>query len=531
MRLGAVCALCCAASLAACGGGSKSPASPQDDAAGATDGGVTAAGAGADGGTTGSGPGAPSGGGGGAPTPPLTRDGWTFYGTSQGLSADVNDVSADEAGNVYVAGGDALYAKKRADTAFQRFDAASAGLTQNCYAGVPPEDDPGFAAALDRSHPTPPGPAQLCPVISVAGGPAGQAMIGLKGHGTDQDLDADWAQDSGGADLVQYDGTALTRSRHVFIASPPQSICVMPDASGQLREQRATSCPNPPDPFFWQVGRRKLRQVLRVAANHQAGSPLHGDYFMGGTHASITAYLHDSAARGYLDRTVNQPAKWADARDVWEHDHPAFYSASQNAFLTGYTYAVAVDPADGRPWCSNGYRTAWLKGYGADLHDDSWWLEPVNAQDPLWYEFWPSNAVHTESIDDHVESLAFCDDGSLWIGSSAHGLARRDPSGAVQYVDLPDPAGHGNDVYAVACDPSDQSVWIGLGWGGLMRYRDGKFTALDATGSPEFVTHPVRSIQIDRWSSPRIVYAAFVPVAGTSGAPARPGGVAAYAGP
>lgn len=514
---------CAASIVAACGGASSrgtSSTAPDGGTSGSDDGGVTASGT--DGGSS-----APDGGT--ALTPPLSKDGWTFYETSQGLSRDVNDVSADEGGNVYVAGGDALYAKKRADPSFQRFDAASSGLTQNCYAGLPPESDPGFAAAINRVHPTPPGPAQLCRVVSVAGAAPGTAMIGLQGLGTDEDLDADWAQDSGGADLVHFDGAKLTRTRHVFIASPPQTVCVAPDASGHLVESRATSCPNPPDPFFWQVGRRKLRQVFRIAVNHQAGSPLYGDVFMGGTHASITAYLHDSAQRGFLDRTVGQDAKWADAKDVWEHDHPAFWSSSRDAFLTGYTHALAVDPRDGTPWCSNGFRTAWLTGYGPDLHSDVWWLLPQTTS--LWFNIWPDNAVPTESIDDHVESLSFCDDGTLWVGSSTHGLARRAPGGAFVAIPLPDPAAHGNSVYAVACDPSDHSLWIGLGWGGVMRYQDGKFTALDPSGLPDFVKQPVRSIQIDRWASPRIVYAAFMPSADAAGVISRPGGVAAYAGP
>jgi hypothetical protein len=520
-------ASCCAACLLACSGSSR-PSGPSGASAdGGSDGGTQ----GTDGGSV-SVSGADGGSdGGSAPVPPLTVNGWTFYAVAQGLSQDVNDVSADEGGNVYVAGGDALYAKRRGDLAFQRFDAASSGLTQNCYAGLPADSDPGFAAAINRVHPSPPGAARLCPVISVAGAAPGVAMVGLKGLGTDEDLDADWAQESGGADLVRFDGSKLARTRHLLIASPPQTVCVAPDAAGHLVESRATSCPNPPDPFFWQVGRRKLRQVFRIAVNHQAGTPLYGDVFMGGTHASITAYLHDSASRGFLDRTAGQAPKWADASDVWEHDHPAFWSNSRNAFLTGYTHALAVDPRSGTPWCSNGFRTAWLTGYGADLHDDVWWLEPETTANPLWYNLWPDNADPTESIDDNVESLSFCDDGTLWIGSSTHGLARRDPAGGVSYVSLPDPALHGDNVYAVACDPSDQSVWVGLGWGGLMRYRDGQFTSLDPGGLPDFVRQPVRSIQIDRWATPRIVYAAFLASADASGAISKGGGVAAYAGP
>ena len=64
-----------------------------------------------------------------------------------------------------------------------------------------------------------------------------------------------------------------------------------------------------------------------------------------------------------------------------------------------------------------------------------------------------------------------------------------------------------------------------------MRYRNGQFTSLDPTGLPEFARQPVRSIQIDRWSTPRIVYAAFMPSADASGVISRGGGVGAFAGP
>ena len=64
-----------------------------------------------------------------------------------------------------------------------------------------------------------------------------------------------------------------------------------------------------------------------------------------------------------------------------------------------------------------------------------------------------------------------------------------------------------------------------------MRYRNGQFTTLNPTGLPDFAAQPVRSIQIDRWSTPRRVYFAFIPTKDGSGAMVKPGGVAEYAGP
>jgi hypothetical protein len=510
--------IACGAWMAACSGGTGSRSSTEQASGGTPDGGLEA--------------GIPDAGPADAGTPdagvtlrpPFTKDGWTFYGAEQGLSTDVSDVSADEGGNVYVAGGDAVYVKKRDGQSFLRFDDGNAGITRNCY--VANMSDP---AQVSRAlHPDPPGAPIMCPIISVAGAAPGVAMIGFRGMGTDGDDDAEWVQDSGGADLVAFDGAALTRTRHVLIGSPPHTIC---PSNGN--EAHTYSCSYAYD-WFWVMGRRKLRQVLRIVVNHDHRTAMYGDFFMGGTHASLTALLNDAAARGYPDRITGQPAKWGDAIGVWEHDHPAFYSASRNAFLTNEAHALAIDPFSGTPWCSNGYRTAYLTGgYGAWLGGDDWWLRPQTPPNALYYDFWPDSSVPTESLDNNVQSLSFCPDGTLWIGSYDHALARMAPGGSVSYVTLPDPALHGNSVEAVACDPSDGSIWIGLGWGGVMRLKGGAFTTLDPNDPslPAFTHQSVRSIQIDAWSSPRIVYFAFEPTKDASGAITRGGGVAAYQGP
>jgi hypothetical protein len=519
--------LCCLAlAVVACTSGGQEGSGQPDPGTGEGGG---SPGSQADGGAS---PGAATGPGAGTTpaAPPLTKGGWTFYGAAQGLSGDISDVSADEGGNVYVAGGDAVYAKRRAEEQFLRFDAVSGGLTQNCYA-TPHESDPGFASALKQA--TPPGPPLLCPVVSVAGAATGRAAVGFKGHGTDDDGDADWAMESGGVDVVSFDGSALARLRHVFVASPPHTVCAADD-----REGFADSCPNP-DELYWRTGRAKLRQVNRIAVNHDPTSPMYGDVFMGGTHASISVLVANAASRGWVDKTAGQGAKWADAKDVWEHAHPAVFDASGNRFLTGYTYSIAVEPGTGTPWVSNGFRTAWLSGYGASASSKVWWLEPQTADQPLWIDLWPDPGTPAAPVEpeggasDNVQSLAFCDDGTLWAGSATRGLARFDAGGGIAYLGLPDPHLHNDSVYGLACDPSDGSLWIGLGWGGVMRLKDGAFTLLDPNDPdlPVFARQPVRSIQIDRWTSPRIVYFAFMPTKDASGNIVRAGGVASYSGP
>lgn len=451
--------------------------------------------------------------------PPLVIGHWTYYGQGQSLSADVRDVSADEGGNVYVAGGDALYAKKKADPQFHRFDASNAGLTKNC-------NDP---AQMTVDNPTT--PFTLCPVISVAGAAPGKVFVGLEGFGIEADQGgATWAIQTGGADVVSFDGAGGTaqKQRHVFIASPPHVVC------GTNGESFVTTC-DPTDPW-WNNGRRLFRQVMRIAVNHDPSSVMYGDAWMGGNHATFSVLLNNAAARGYNDRAVGAGPQWADAIGTWEHLHPAIYGL-YGEFLVGETHALSIDPRNGQVWGSNGIRTAYVTVY-PDLTNLQWWMgpitfDPTGATSPVpYYDLWPdSGDPWSGPTNDHVQSVSHCMDGTLWVGSTTHGLARIDPGGAVSYLSLPD-ASLGNSVNAVACDPSDASVWIGLGSGGLMRYQGGTFAKVAIAGAPAFAGQQIQSIQVDRWSSPtRVLYFAFGAAKDGSGRVEAPGGVAAYDGP
>jgi hypothetical protein len=453
--------------------------------------------------------------------PPVVVGHWTYYGTSQALSADVHDVSADEGGNVYVAGGDALYAKRKADGAFQRFDAASAGLTKNC-------NDP---AQMKVDFPTT--PFQLCPVISVAGAAPGKVFVGLEGFGIEADFGgAMWAIQSGGLDVVTFDGQHAARSRHAFIASPPHVVC------GTNGESFVSTC-DPTDPW-WNNGRRLFRQVMRIAVNHDRTSAMYGDAWMGGNHATFAALLANAQSRGYRDPAAGWGPTWADASDVWEHVHPAIYGIL-GEFLVGETHALSIDPRTGQVWGSNGIRTAYVTGYGADLSNPQWWMGPItfdptvaNTADRYrsYYDVWPdSGDPWSGPTNDWVRSISHCQDGTVWIGSLTHGLAKIDPAGALSYVPFPD-ATFGSSVSAVACDPADASVWIGLGAGGVVRLKGAAFERVSVAGAPAFAGQPLASIQVDRWSGgSRVLYFAFAPTKDDAGRVVRAGGVAAYDGP
>ncbi len=126
-----------------------------------------------------------------------------------------------------------------------------------------------------------------------------------------------------------------------------------------------------------------------------------------------------------------------------------------------------------------------------------------------------------------MSGLSFCDDGTLWVASSNHGIGHLNTqTGTFTPIDLPN--GYGNAAGAIACDPADGSVWVGFAFGGFARWKDGAWDprAFVPQNAPQFATNPVVNIQIDRWSTPRVVYFAHEPSAKFG-----PGGVTAYTGP
>lgn len=253
---------------------------------------------------------------------------------------------------------------------------------------------------------------------------------------------------------------------------------------------------------------------------------------MCGEHATFAVLLANAAARGYVDMTAGQDPKYADEKDVWEHLHPALNTPTHPEwFVNGECTALSIDPRDGKPWASNQYRTAFVEDYGASLRFVQWWMgPPAPTGGQPWIDIWPDPSAEQifGAAFDAVMSISHCADGTTWVASLQHGLARVAPNGGISHLSLPDP-GLGNAVTAVACDPLDQSVWIGLGHGGVMRLRGGTFEPVDSTGLPDFASHPVQNIQFDRWADRRIVYFAFAPT--TSGGTTSAGGIASYAGP
>jgi hypothetical protein len=172
------------------------------------------------------------------PPPPApiqfpSLSGWEFFGPQHGGPARVYGVSADEAGNLWVAGGtEGLFLLPTGTERFRRFTATE-----------------GLAHYKDvfGTHPH--------PVISVAGGPANTVFVGYQGlHGALGDLDPDYMRISGDADKVvlKPEGLEIT---HFDISTPPGVSSSHPD------------------------GRDKIRTIYRLLYNRTTG-----DVWFGGNH-------------------------------------------------------------------------------------------------------------------------------------------------------------------------------------------------------------------------------------------------------
>ncbi len=273
----------------------------------------------------------------------------------------------------------------------------------------------------------------------------------------------------------------------------------------------------------WMSGRRKMRQVKHIVVNHDASRPLsYGDVYFGATHGSLGILVAHPDQRAWIDYTKGDPA-WADTKGVWEHEHPAD-TWPDGRLLTGESTGLALDPTTNIPWFSNQYNTTSFPDYATVPHPswNGWWSAMTK-----FLKFWqPQGNPDDASLRDNVSGLSFCTDGTLWVASGNHGIGRLDTrTGAFTPISLP---GYGNEASAIACDPADGSVWVGFSWGGFGRWRAGAWDRrYDVpANAPQFATNPVSSIQIDRWSTPRVVYIAHVPSAKFG-----PGGVTVYTGP
>jgi hypothetical protein len=432
--------------------------------------------------------------------PPPTTAGWEFFGVNEGGPSTVYGVTADEGGNIWVAGGEqGLFLLKPGATHFQQFTMAD---------GLRP-----YGYMEDGSNP--PGPHYL-KVISVAGGPAGTVFVGYEGlPGTGSEhCENNWdggnpdpsRYKSGDADKVTLLADGTLNVVHYDIFSGP----------GVVRDE--------------QRGREKICNILRIAYDKRTQS-----VWFGGNHGFARGdalFEGNPACNGQLS-----------CAGTIEHVHPAlnaFVYSNQSedrqkypddpskwrvreALLTDAYYGVAVDPS-GDAWFGGSDRSTRFRYISStgDMSKPNYWRAQTltEAKESAWnrFDIWPDTVGEPsvprpeQRTQDNVSAMAVTQDGSVWVGSFARGLAKMTREGEVQrrYAkELVDSKGY---VSSLAADPFDDSVWAGAAWGlGISRVKDNTIMHYNHTVfGLDLAMSRVSDIQMDTSGAKRRVLVAFM---------------------
>jgi hypothetical protein len=430
-------AVVAAAVVWACGGGSGSESIGTGPDAGIPDAGPPDAGppdAGPpDGGPPDAGP--PDGSSGFVPPDPIafpSVPGWSFLGPQNGGPHDVFQVSADQGGNIWVAGGpDGLFVLRPGATKFQRFTIAD-GLHPYGYLN----GDQAKFLGVPNGSPADPNPSLTAtPVIAVEGGPPGVVFVGYQGKdylgkdGCENNWDTDHKPGplfgdpsiykSGDADRVTLKANGTLSVVHYDIFSGPNVV--------------------PPEP----QGREKLCAIFRIVWN-----PSTNDLWFGGNHGF---------AWGDPNYAGNPTCDGQYAcSGVVEHSHPAFNGCTGEntcptwAWITEDYRGISVDPS-GDVWFGGAARTTkfhWSRFSGSPasrFNSAAEWTEQqsgncdtapcyVNDRVDVWPDLAPESPSTApyggERIDDLVFGAVAMPDGTgVWVGSGYLGLRRLDKNG------------------------------------------------------------------------------------------------------
>jgi hypothetical protein len=371
--------------------------------------------------------------------------------------------SADESGNLWVAGGAAGVFVQRAGVGrFQQFTIAD-GLHPYGYfpGGGPADTSPSLSET---------------PAISISGGPGSSAYVGYDGkpgcedewdrYGDNHGIADPSVYKSGDADRVVLNGSGINVAHYDIFSGP-----------GVVRAELA--------------GREKLCSVYRIlwqrGTNYVWFGANHG-FAVG--HADYTG---SPACNG-------QPGCSGNV----EHTHPAI-NDTHNWFITGGYYGIAIDTWPHVDKAGNTFFDVWFGGmarstrfrfgetlgnyYAASDRTELYASSPSTAgniaDDPaaqaaFWnrMDIWPDpvgerrDAAHGDWLSrepdwlnpshwvmDNVTGIAVLNNGDAWIGSFSNGLRIVNHDG--QFRADATAVLRNTAVGALAKDPSDESVWIG----------------------------------------------------------------------
>ena len=455
--------------------------------------------------------------------PPSLGPAWKFYATAEGLPANnVMGVTADEAGNLYVAGGDAgLFVQRGGQGPFQQYGIAD-GLHPYGYLSG---DMAKFKGVPDGA-PSDPNPSLAAtPVISVAGGAPGTVFVGYRGK---DDCESAWTWDqwttpaswgdpavykSGDADRITLAGNGLSVV-HYDIYSGPTVVAAEPG------------------------GREKLCTILRIVYQHGSNY-----VWFGGNHGF---------AFGKADFPGNPTCNGQIAcAGVLEHVHPAFNDSEGN-FVTDSYWGIAVDPV-----AQGGLHDVWFGGAarttrfrfgqtGGDYFTAQGLTEdakrpdraPININDPANAHFkaaWQNrvdvwadevgeyDAAGNPTVPTPAQWKAGLDlvsgiaadpaNNSVYIASFGRGIRHLDHDGNFLGDITKDPTDltkglFANNVSAIAID-TDGSLWVGYSYvGGISRiHKGGVIEHYANVLGPQLVNSPVVDIQITPTSPRKVLFA------------------------
>lgn len=434
------------------------------------------------------------------PPPPIdfpTVKDWTFYGPQNGGPHDVYQVTADQGGNIWVAGGeDGLFLLRPGATTFERFTMDD-GLRP--YGYMPDGSDPV-------------GPKYL-KVIAVTGGPPGTVFVGYHGLPGCEDAwdnapnpsSVAYIYKSGDADKVSLTPTGIHVVHYDIFSGP-----------GLVTNEMA--------------GREKLCTIYRLVYN-----PATNDLWFGGNHGF---------AWGDPNYAGNPKCNGAPScSGVAEHSHPAYNGCSSDngcgawVWVTDEYRGIAVAP-DGDVWVGGLDRTTkfhwgwatskyptstprnrfmaaaelteWSTTDGSTCPDN---VFPCFIQNRI--DVWPdlvgeipggAPLPSQRKPMDAVHGIAALPDGSVYVGG--YGLRHLDAFGKL----IADEAARANSssVGAVALDPSDGSVWVGnLYAGGLSRLQGSATAKYGFNLFGNLANMGIEDIQLDRSGAQRRVLVGF----------------------
>ncbi|RYZ40356.1 MAG: hypothetical protein EOO72_08585 [Myxococcaceae bacterium] len=458
-----------------------------------------------------------------ASVPVPSSPGWTFYNQDMGAPRYVYGISADQGGNVWVAGGEeGLFLIKKGSNTIQRFTMSD---------GLHP-----YGRMRDGVGGPPPGVPYL-KVISVAGGPDGTVFVGYAGKPPQPGMptcEDEWDQaendhrepdasvyKSGDADKVTLKADGSIDVVHYDIHTGPKKV------NAELR------------------GREKVCTVYRIAYD-----PVKEVVWFGGNHGFA---MGDAKFNGIVPAYCWDPRPWNtegfkwefECAGLYEHVHPAI-SGSQGELLSDRYYGISI--TDNHDVFFGGQIRSTRFRYGTN--GDDYWTAQSETEDSgydwnrfdIWPDAVPNYPTAAQRVDDNVSGMAPASNGGVWVSSFYYGLARLSANGTVETKVMQDlvnympPKGSTPAMAptsSIATDPWDGSLWVGANWwGGITRLKGGstvKYSG-DVFGNVVTSVSSVSDIQFDRSAGKRRVLVAVEGVKNAKTGVVTPGLIGIYEG-